>query len=197
MNLKIAGMVAAVVFGTATSASSDEQHTPTATDLTASSDQTVQPIAYDVIMVPRPAGSTRSRMFTGDRWVILPNIVARPDGRPVAASPADRRAADEPPRDYRSAQRQWESSRRLERTPRWSTRHEDDRAQRRFGDDERPYRQRYRGSFSRSDRYGGGQARDAWQTRDWQARSWGERGWDRRTWDGRSWRRVVSQSAPE
>jgi hypothetical protein len=29
--------------------------------------------AYDVILVPRPAGATRSRMFNGERWVTLPN----------------------------------------------------------------------------------------------------------------------------
>jgi hypothetical protein len=42
----------------------------------------LQEAAYDVILVPRPAGTTRSRMFNGERWVTLPNSASRQTARP-------------------------------------------------------------------------------------------------------------------
>lgn len=56
----------------------------------------LQPTAYDVIVVPRPVGSVRSRMFNGERWVTVPDGALRPYLRPYL-----------PRENVRGAQRRW------------------------------------------------------------------------------------------
>jgi hypothetical protein len=95
----------------------------------------LHPAAYDVILVPRPAGATRSRMFNGERWVTLPNRAEAPYARQDTRQ--DR---------YRRPQARWP-----QRNPRWNSQRDATSGYwpRRPVEDDRTGQQRYRTSERR------------------------------------------------